>query len=42
MIKLAAGATVEHRETWELFKDVEPFKDEAGIDKHIKARIEKK
>jgi hypothetical protein len=42
MIKLAAGATVEHRETWELFKDVEPFKDEDGIDKNIKARVEKK
>lgn len=42
MIKLPAGATVEHKETWELYKDVESFKDEAGIDKHIKARIEKK
>jgi len=42
MIKLAPGSSVEHTETWELFKEVESFKDEAGIDKHIKARIEKK
>jgi hypothetical protein len=42
MIKLAPGAAVEHKETWELFKDVEAFKDEEGIDKQIKARIEKK
>jgi hypothetical protein len=39
LIKLSPGAMVEHKETWELFKDVEPFKNEDDIDKTIKARV---
>jgi hypothetical protein len=42
MIKLAPGAKVEHKETWELYKDVESFKSEDEIDKYVKARVEKK
>src|SRR5216683_2403689 len=39
LIKLAPGATVEHKETWELFKGVEAVKNEEEIDKNVKAKV---
>jgi hypothetical protein len=42
IIKLAPGAKIEHKETWELHKDVESFKTEDEIDKYVKGRVEKK
>jgi hypothetical protein len=39
LIKLAPGATVEHKETWELFKSVEAVKSEEDIDNRVKAKV---
>jgi hypothetical protein len=42
LVELAPGAKVEHTERWELFKGVEAFRDEAGIDRHVTSRVEGK
>jgi len=42
LIRLAPGATVEHKETWELFKAVEAVKSEEDIDKNVKAKVANK
>src|SRR5207248_937679 len=42
LIKLAPGQAVEHRETWQLFKDVGEVKGEADIDRNVLPRVEAK
>jgi hypothetical protein len=42
IVTLERGAKVELIEDWELFKDVEAFKDEAGIDRTIRSRATEK
>ena len=39
VVELAPGKTVEHTEEWDLAGDVEPFHDEAGIEKNVLPKV---
>jgi hypothetical protein len=39
LVKLAPGKSVHHTEHWDLIGNVEPFRDEAGIDANVASKV---